>query len=105
MLGAHRFASCLGSTGSLSDGEVTHVEARLDRPNCRAYERACARPDTGPRRNPRPAGTWKGESESVVFGPGDHPHQGSGPRDDATRFTSKPFTMTIDKQDGRRFLG
>src|SRR3954467_2278538 len=50
-------------------------------------------------------GTWKGESESVVFGAGAHPHHGSGPRDDATRFTSKPFTMTIDKQDGRRFSG
>jgi len=50
-------------------------------------------------------GTWKGESESVVFGPGDHPHHGSGPRENATRFTSQPFTMTIDKQDGRRFSG
>jgi len=50
-------------------------------------------------------GTWKGESESVVFGAGAHPHHGSGPREDATRFTSKPFTMTIDKQDGRRFSG
>ena len=49
-------------------------------------------------------GTWTGESESVVFGPGDHPHHGRGPQD-ATRFTSKPFTMTIDKQDGRRFSG
>ena len=50
-------------------------------------------------------GTWKGESESVVFGAGAHPHHGSGPREDATRFTSQPFTMTIDKQDGRRFSG
>jgi hypothetical protein len=50
-------------------------------------------------------GTWKGESESVVFGAGDHQHHGSGPREDATRFTSQPFTMTIDKQDGRRFSG
>jgi hypothetical protein len=50
-------------------------------------------------------GTWKGESESVVFGAGNDPHHGSGPREDATRFTSKPFTMTIDKQDGRRFSG
>lgn len=49
-------------------------------------------------------GTWKGESESVVFGAGDHPHHGSGPQD-ATRSTSQPFTMTIDKQDGRRFSG
>jgi len=50
-------------------------------------------------------GTWKGESETVVFGAGDHPHHGSGPRGDATRFTSRSFTMTIDKQDGRRFSG
>ena len=50
-------------------------------------------------------GIWKGESESVVFGAGAHPHHGSGPREDATRFTSQPFTMTIDKQDGRRFSG
>src|SRR3954454_22862198 len=50
-------------------------------------------------------GTWKGESETVVFGAGDHPHHGRGPREDATRFTSKTFTMTIDKQDGRRFTG
>src|SRR5215207_6850541 len=50
-------------------------------------------------------GTWKGESESVVFGAGNDPHHGSGPREDATRFTSKPFMMTIDKQDGRRFSG
>src|SRR4051812_2494861 len=50
-------------------------------------------------------GTWKGESESVVFGAGAHPHHGGAPREDATLFTSKPFTMTIDKQDGRRFSG
>ena len=50
-------------------------------------------------------GTWKGESESVVFGAGAHPHHGSGPQEGATRFTSKSFTMTIDKQDGRRFAG
>jgi hypothetical protein len=50
-------------------------------------------------------GTWKGESESVVFGAGAHPHHGSAPREDAIRFTSKPFTMTVDKQDGRRFSG
>src|SRR5215212_703784 len=43
--------------------------------------------------------------ESVVFGAGDHPHHGSGQQEGATRFTSKSFTMTIDKQDGRRFSG
>jgi hypothetical protein len=50
-------------------------------------------------------GTWKGESESVVFGAGAHPHHGSGPHEGATRFTSRTFTMTIDQQDGRRFSG
>ena len=50
-------------------------------------------------------GTWKGESESVVFGAGNHPHHGSGQRESETRFTSQTFTMTIDKQDGRRFAG
>jgi hypothetical protein len=50
-------------------------------------------------------GTWKGQSESVVYGAGDHPHHGPGPSQDAIRFTSKAFTMTIDKQDGRRFTG
>ena len=50
-------------------------------------------------------GTWKGESESVDFGAGAHPHHGSGQQEGATRFTSKSFTMTIDKQDGRRFAG
>ena len=50
-------------------------------------------------------GTWKGESESVVFGAGNHPHHGSGPHESETRFTSQTFTMTIDKQDGRRFAG
>lgn len=50
-------------------------------------------------------GTWKGESESVVFGAGAHPHHGSGAQEGAIRFTSQTFTMTIDKQDGRRFSG
>src|SRR3954452_1181877 len=43
--------------------------------------------------------------KSVVFGAGAHPHHGSSPHEGATRFTSKPFTITIDKQDGRRFSG
>jgi hypothetical protein len=49
-------------------------------------------------------GTWKGQSESVVFGAGNHPHHGSH-QEGMTRFTSQPFTMIIDKQDGRRFSG
>ena len=49
-------------------------------------------------------GTWKGQSESVVFGAGNDPHHGSH-KEGVTRFTSQSFTMTIDKQDGRRFSG
>jgi hypothetical protein len=49
-------------------------------------------------------GTWKGQSESVVFGAGNDPHHGSH-QEGLTRFTSQPFTLTIDKQDGRRLSG
>jgi hypothetical protein len=48
-------------------------------------------------------GTWKGESESVVLGPGNAHH--AGPRSIEPRLSSVPFTMVIDKQDGRRFSG
>jgi hypothetical protein len=48
-------------------------------------------------------GTWKGESESIVLGgTGHHP----APQTSAQpRYSSVPFTMVIDKQDGRRFSG
>jgi hypothetical protein len=48
-------------------------------------------------------GTWKGNSESIVLGGGNPHHtavQASEPE-----FRSVPFTLTIDKQDGRRFSG
>ena len=48
-------------------------------------------------------GTWKGESESIVADTGNPHHPGSpqsGPR-----LSSAPFTLVIDKQDGRRFSG
>jgi hypothetical protein len=47
-------------------------------------------------------GTWKGESETIIMGAGNPHHSGppSGPR-----LNSVAFTMTIDKQDGRRFSG
>jgi len=48
-------------------------------------------------------GTWKGESESIVMGPGNAHHSAApapGPR-----LNTIAFTMTIDKQDGRRFSG
>ena len=48
-------------------------------------------------------GSWKGESESIVMGAGNAHHSAApsaGPR-----LNSIAFTMTIDKQDGRRFSG
>src|SRR5215208_1666489 len=48
-------------------------------------------------------GTWKGESESIVLGTG-NPHH-AGPQSTEPRLSSIAFTVTIDKQDGRRFSG
>jgi hypothetical protein len=48
-------------------------------------------------------GTWKGDSETVVLGRGNEHH--AGPRSPEPRLSSASFTMTIDKQDGRRFSG
>jgi hypothetical protein len=47
-------------------------------------------------------GTWKGESQSIVLGgAGHHPAtQAAEPR-----LNSVPFTLVVDKQDGRRFSG
>ena len=47
-------------------------------------------------------GTWKGESQTVVVGVAPH-HPDS--KSDEPRFTSVPFTIVVDKQDGRRFSG
>jgi hypothetical protein len=48
-------------------------------------------------------GTWKGDSESVVWG-GGNPHHTAKPPTDA-QFRSVPFTLVIDQQDGRHFSG
>ena len=48
-------------------------------------------------------GTWKGESESIVTGNA-NPHHDGAPQPEP-RLTSASFTLTIDKQDGRRFSG
>jgi hypothetical protein len=47
-------------------------------------------------------GTWKGESESLVLGGGNshHPAAKAEPQ-----LRSVPFTLVIDKQDGRRISG
>ncbi len=48
-------------------------------------------------------GTWKGESESIVQGVGNPHHAGTAAP--APRLSSIAFTLTVDKQDGRRFSG
>jgi len=48
-------------------------------------------------------GTWKGDSESIVWGPGNAHYPASQQAD--PRLTSIPFTITIDKQEGRRLSG
>jgi len=48
-------------------------------------------------------GTWKGNSESIVLGAG-NPHHAAQPTTEP-RLNSVHFTVTIDKQDGRRFSG
>jgi hypothetical protein len=52
-------------------------------------------------------GTWTGKSESVVLGRGNPHHRGKerGKALAEPRFDSVDFSMTIDKQDGRRFSG
>jgi hypothetical protein len=47
-------------------------------------------------------GTWKGESESILQG-GGNPHHPAAQNEPQLR--SVPFTLTIDKQEGRRFSG
>jgi hypothetical protein len=51
---------------------------------------------------PNLVGTWKGDSESIVLPGGNthHPGKAKGPR-----MSNVPFTLVIDKQDGRRFSG
>jgi hypothetical protein len=48
-------------------------------------------------------GTWKGESESLILG-GGNPHHPPA-QANAPELRSVPFTLTIDRQDGRRFSG
>jgi hypothetical protein len=48
-------------------------------------------------------GTWKGDSESIAFGGGNLHHKAT--QADEPELRSVSFTLTIDKQDGRRFSG
>ena len=50
-----------------------------------------------------PDGTWKGHSETIILGGGNAHHTSTA--SSAPRFNSVPFTLTIDKQEGRRFSG
>src|SRR4051794_33371122 len=52
---------------------------------------------------PEPRGPWEGESETNVVGSGD-PHH-AGPCSAEPRLSNVAFTLTIIKQDGRRFSG
>ena len=49
-------------------------------------------------------GTWKGNSETIVLGAGNLHHTATAKKAEP-EFRSVPFTMVIDKQDGRRFSG
>ena len=48
-------------------------------------------------------GTWKGESESIVLGEGNPHHPPTQAAEPQLR--SVAFTLTIDRQNGRRFSG
>jgi len=52
---------------------------------------------------PNLRGTWKGESETIVSGGGNAHHTAT--QSDDSELRSVSFTLTIDKQDGRRFAG
>jgi hypothetical protein len=47
-------------------------------------------------------GTWKGESEAIIWGKASK-HQPPADSTDQARLLSVPLTLTIAKQDGRRF--
>jgi hypothetical protein len=49
-------------------------------------------------------GTWKGESEAIIWGKSTK-HQPPAEPTDQARLIKVPLTLTIDKQDGRRFSG
>ena len=48
-------------------------------------------------------GTWKGDSESIVYG-GGNPHHPQAPAAEP-QLRTVAFTLVVDKQDGRRFSG
>jgi hypothetical protein len=48
-------------------------------------------------------GTWKGESESIVLDGGNTHHSATQPNEPQLRSVS--FTLTVERQEGRRFFG
>lgn len=48
-------------------------------------------------------GTWRGESESIILGPGNPHHAATATPE--PRHNRVTFTLTVDRQDGRRFSG
>jgi hypothetical protein len=48
-------------------------------------------------------GTWKGDSETIIIGGGNAHHPAAQSNEPELR--SVAFTLTIDRQDGRRFSG
>jgi hypothetical protein len=48
-------------------------------------------------------GVWTGESESIVLGGGNDHHAATQPNEPEMRTVR--FTLTVDRQDGRRFSG
>ncbi len=48
-------------------------------------------------------GTWRGESESIILGPGNPHHAATATPE--PRHNRVAFTLTVDRQDGRRFSG
>ena len=50
-------------------------------------------------------GTWKGTSESVVWGAGNHHHLPEQSTSNPPRFHHASFTLKVTKQNGRNFHG
>jgi hypothetical protein len=68
---------------------------------CAVASAAAMAADVAP---PDVRGTWKGDSETIVLGSGNLHHAATATKAEP-EFRSVPFTMVIDKQDGRRFSG
>jgi hypothetical protein len=51
---------------------------------------------------PNLLGTWQGNSEAIVLSGGNTHHPGSSSE---PRMSSVPFTLVVEKQDGRRIFG